>query len=797
MILTRIILFISFAASAASLPLELRKKGLKPQRSARDYIWFILFTLLSLYLFISFFMLDISSAGRGAGNSNLGGVFGYYISFWAFRLFGYTSFFLPFFLFYSGLGVIVNVKKNFFPLLLSSIILFTAPIIIGNAIPGDASGMIGSSASAFLAKYIGKAGVYIFSVFILAASLLLLWEFSPILEALLKKLSPSDESSEEDVKPKRSRSRKKEQENPIDDNPQAADENANESAGEKGARPKRKEKKIIISTSPENDINYDGIMNDAFKQTFLDFLETPPPSKTVPDGSEIDDNINILQEKLKNFNVDGQVVNVTVGPVITTYEFEPAPGIKVNKITSLSDDLALAMKAKSIRILGHIPGKSAVGIEIPNKNRQTVYMKSLITDPEFLDSSDPTEVILGRDTENAPIFASIASMPHLLIAGTTGSGKSVCINTIITSILFKAQPEEVRFLMVDPKRIELSTYNGVPHLERPVITDSNEAVTMLKELTAWMDLRYRAFAKLGVRDIIEYNKKSEKKKPYIIVIIDEMADLMMTSSKEIETYIIRLAQMSRAVGIHLILATQRPSVNIITGSIKANFPIRISFKVPSKADSKTILDTVGAEKLLGKGDMLFIPPQKGVGVRAHGAFIKTEEATAIANLWAETYMIKLFENMIPDSKKLAALIVENELIQCIANPSNTPGCEYRIAEFVKQYSEELGATSQQLTEILTGTVYHIPIEESGMTRNFRNEGVDGTIDNADLDPIFDAAKDYVIMKGQASTSMLQRHFGIGYPRAARVLEQLEQAGIVGVQNGSKPREILAEDDFKR
>lgn len=786
--LSKIFFFLSTLIYFLTIVFQFKKRGLSENKKLSHYIIFIILIVISLFLILSFFNYDIHNIQSENREKNLGGLIGYFISEKTFQFFGIVAFFLSTFFLYSGLGLILNFKNIFFPSILSFIQVILLPIIVGNITNNpELSGLWGDKTSAILSQYLGNIGLTLIILFLITISTVLLTNPEYIFEfvnRMHQKISKT-----------------KVEENKIHDDEEQYDNEANrnkeeESSVENDKRKEKKRKKVSISSQLKQEIDYKELLNDQFKKEFLDYLEDPPKIKAGANEDEINQNIKILEEKLKYFSVDGKVINVNVGPVITTYEFEPAPGIKVNKITSLSDDLALAMKAKSIRVLGHIPGKSAVGIEIPNRNRVTVFLKGLLTEKEFLENPDPTTVVVGRDTENNPIFAQISSMPHLLIAGTTGSGKSVCINGIIASILFKAQPEQVRFLMVDPKRIELSIYNGIPHLERPVITDSKEAVLMLKELTEWMDLRYKAFAKLGVRDITEFNRKSDKKKPYIIVIIDEMADLMITGSKEIETHIIRLAQMSRAVGIHLILATQRPSVNIITGSIKANFPVRISFKVPSKADSKTIIDTSGAEKLLGKGDMLYIPPQKGIIVRAHGAFIKTEEATNIVNLWAETYMKKLFEQQVEDPSKLAKLIIENELIQCLSNPSNTPGCEYRIEEFVDQYYDELQLEKEKLTEILTQTVYHIPIEESGYTQNIRNsQNLEGNYqDDDELDPLFEQVKDFVLKHKEISTSMIQSYFKLGYPRAAKITRQLEKNGIIGPANGSKPRKVLLNND---
>lgn len=779
MIISKILFISSIIMSVTLLIIEIKKRGLSEEKNLYRYTSFLVLLMFSVYMFICFANFSINEIENINRENSWGGILGFNIAFSSFKFFGYFAFFLPFFLLYTGLGFIMKMKNKYFPMIISIIFILLIPMFLANIFGNDnISGYYGEGSANIFSRYLGTIGLSVIIIFLLFITLLIFSEFSPIINFLSNAFKQIEKKNEE------------ESENEIEENEKFSEKDLSEE--EKNSEEKKKKykpRKVIVKTGIQPLIDYKHLINDEFKRSFLDSLDDAPNITLTKDDDEINQNIKILEEKMRSFSVNGRVINVNVGPVITTYEFEPAPGIKVNQITSLSDDLALAMKAKSIRILGHIPGKSAVGIEIPNKNRVIVYLKNLMTEKEFIDFQDPTSIVIGRDTENNPIFGQISTMPHLLIAGTTGSGKSVCINGIITSILFKAQPEEVRFLMVDPKRIELSIYNGVPHLERPVITDSKEAISMLKELTLWMELRYKTFAKIGVRDIVEYNKKSDKKKPYIIVIIDEMADLMMTSQKEIESHIIRLAQMSRAVGIHLILATQRPSVNIITGSIKANFPIRISFKVPSKADSKTIIDASGADKLLGKGDMLYIPPQKGIVMRAHGAFLKTEEATAIANLWAETYMKKLFENSVKDSTKLAKLLIENELVQCVANPANTPGFEVRIEEFVKQYSEELEIEGNKLTELLTNIVYHIPIEESGFTKNFARDENGVVIYNDELDPLFDAARDFVFLKKQASTSMLQKHFALGYPRAARLLDQLERTGIVGPANGSKPREV--------
>jgi S-DNA-T family DNA segregation ATPase FtsK/SpoIIIE len=340
-----------------------------------------------------------------------------------------------------------------------------------------------------------------------------------------------------------------------------------------------------------------------------------------------------LEQKLKNFGVDGKVVGISPGPVVTTYEYSPAPGVKINKIAGLADDLALGLKAQSVRVVGSVPGKAALGIEIPNEIRQIVYIRELIGAEKYRANSHKLTIALGLDVVGNLAMANLSKMPHLLIAGATGAGKSVGINTIIASILYNATPQEVRFLMVDPKRIELSGYEGIPHLLHPVVVDPKLASRALNWAVREMERRYRLLEEARVKSFDSYNETNEEKLPYIVVIVDELADLMMVASKDVEAAIARLAQMARAAGIHLILATQRPSVDVLTGLIKANFPTRISFKVSSKIDSRTILDASGAEHLLGAGDMLFLAPGTADIKRIHGAYISEKETADIVEFW--------------------------------------------------------------------------------------------------------------------------------------------------------------------
>ena len=440
-----------------------------------------------------------------------------------------------------------------------------------------------------------------------------------------------------------------------------------------------------------------------------------------------------LQETLHNFGVNVTVTNVSCGPTVTRYELQPEMGVKVSKIVGLSDDIKLNLATPDIRIEAPIPGKAAVGIEVPNKENSPVMLRDLLQSEEFKNAKSKLSFAAGKDIAGKPVVADIAKMPHLLIAGATGSGKSVCINTLIISILYKATPDEVRLIMIDPKVVELSVYNGIPHLFIPVVTDPKKAAGALNWAVSEMTSRYNAFAEYGVRNLGEYNKKvanmrvpegekAPEKMPQIVIIVDELADLMMVAPGEVEDAICRLAQLARAAGIHLIIATQRPSVNVITGLIKANMPSRIAFSVSSGVDSRTILDMNGAEKLLVKGDMLFYPQGYQKPARLQGAFVSDEEVSA-------------------------------------------------VVEYVSDKNQ--------------GAVYDTSIEKQVNTA-----GVPGGAGGGDRDVYFTEAGKFIIEKEKASIGMLQRMFKIGFNRAARIMDQLCDAGVVGPEEGTKPRKVL-------
>jgi len=463
-------------------------------------------------------------------------------------------------------------------------------------------------------------------------------------------------------------------------------------------------------------------------------------------------NARILEKKLADFSVEGKVVEVKPGPLITVYELEPAPGVKINRITALADDLAMALKAPSVRI-APVAGKSVVGIEIPNHERDPVHLRNVLDNEDFPGGKYRLPIALGEDTVGTPVIADLVRMPHLLIAGTTGSGKSVSLNAMICSILFKAAPDEVKFLMIDPKRLELSAYEGIPHLLHPVVVNPKDASQVLRWAVLEMERRYRIISEVGAKNIEKFNKLAETapgkgddarrrveqeeagegdkapaavmsaqgKMPYVVIIIDELADLMMAAQRNVEESLTRLAQMARAAGIHLILATQRPSVDVITGIIKANFPTRISFQVSSKVDSRTILDQLGAEHLLGMGDMLFLPPGVSRLQRIHGAFVSDKEIE-------------------------------------------------RVVQFIKKQARP--AYDESILEV-------------------RTEQAEAGGSEQDYDEKYDDAVELVTDLGQASISLIQRYMKIGYNRAARIIERMEAEGVVGPSDGVKPRKVLA------
>jgi S-DNA-T family DNA segregation ATPase FtsK/SpoIIIE len=470
--------------------------------------------------------------------------------------------------------------------------------------------------------------------------------------------------------------------------------------------------------------------SDGFSLPSVSFLDDPEPRTSQYDTEHLQSQARLLEKTLEDFNVKGAVTAISPGPVITTFEYEPAPGVKINKIVNLADDLSLALKALSIRIVAPIPGKAVIGIEIPNNDRQIVRFKEIVVSPAFEKSRSCLTLCMGKDIVGNPVVAELDRMPHLLIAGATGTGKSVGLNAMICSLLYKSTPDQVKLIMIDPKRIELSLYDGISHLITPVVTDVKKATNALFWAVREMERRYQLLSDHKARNITQFNQKMEKAKPgpdgvkpdklpLIVIIIDELADLMMVASRDVEVALTRLAQMARASGIHLILATQRPSVDVLTGIIKANFPTRLSFQVSSRTDSRTIIDSNGAEALLGNGDMLLLPPGTAKLQRIHGAYISEEELN-------------------------------------------------RIIEFLKEQKPPEYDT--MITEAITE-------EENGSSAE-------------DHDDRYDDAVALVTKTRQASISMVQRHLRIGYNRAARIIETMEKEGVIGPSDGVKAREVL-------
>ena len=714
----------------------------------------------AIFLFLSLISYDLTDPSFFSYTSskvrtirNWMGIVGAYASGLLFQGFGFSSFLIPFVLGLAAFGYFFRWKWNYPSLKLAGwvIILLTTSSLLGlwfkplrkELLIG---GFMGEMISRTLVRYFNLPGATVLLLVILILSIVLGTGISFVamiqysgngLNRLIEKIGTLQVMRKErSERAKKLVKRKQEREEAGEAPPPVV-------VVEKPSPPVKKE---VISE--QKAFEFAG-SKEAFQLPPLTLLEADVEKRQKIDRDSLIMNSRILEKKLQDYGVEGKVVEVRPGPVITVYEFEPAPGVKVSRIVNLADDLALALSALSIRIVAPIPGKAVVGIEVPNAVRETVYLKEIIDSDPFRNSKSKLSFGLGKDISGEAFVVDLGRMPHLLVAGSTGSGKSVSINSVICSILFKATPDEVRFMMIDPKMLELSDYDGIPHLLLPVVTNPKKAATALKWLVEEMERRYTVLAEKGVRNIEQYHQRAEKeqkekgrvfkrkgdllegdaegvappmeKVPYIVVVIDELADLMMISSREVEESITRLAQMARAVGIHLLLATQRPSVDVLTGIIKANFPARISFQVTSKVDSRTILDTIGAEHLLGSGDMLYLRPGSSKLTRLHGAFVSSAE-------------IK------------------------------------RVVDFLKKQ----------------GT----PSYDSTILQETRKEKETGDMED-EYDEKYDEAVAFVTEIGQASISLIQRRFRIGYNRAARIVEKMEEEGVVGASDGVKPREVLA------
>jgi len=748
-------------------------------KSMRNEIVGILLFFLVVLTFVSLVTYtpsdpSLNHVGPTGPADNFFGLLGAHIAGLLIGLFGLGAFWIPVLLLFACIQFFQNRSARYLMMAAGGGLILV--VVTGSlfAIYGPsyeilgsqytAGGLIGHPIRSFLLAYSNTAGgtvilvVFFIIGFILATGVSVIGILKNLWKLLLLTLSRIQGRVAKFKAKRRERKKKKKAETPVQKPVQKPLQKA---------VPKKKEKPTPETPSPiEKPFN---ITIKAAPKTKAEKSEVPvprqqvfesmrfaegfqlPPTHFLKDSPVVVDSVDhdhlrelslLLEKKLDDFGVKGKVVTVLPGPVITRFEFEPAPGIKINKVVNLSDDLALALKAMSIRIIAPIPGKAVIGIEVPNARREVVVIKDIVSSAECEKSKSKLTLALGKDIVGSPVVADLQTMPHLLIAGATGTGKSVALNTMICSLLFKATPEDVKFIMIDPKRIELSAFNDIPHLITPVVTDMKKATNALFWAVKEMERRYQLLSENKVRNINQYNRKIEKsgfepaaladpaapveqeapkpeKLPYIVVIIDELADLMMVSSRDVEVGLTRLAQMARAAGIHLILATQRPSVDVLTGVIKANFPTRLSFQVSSKTDSRTIIDSNGAETLLGNGDMLFLPPGTAKLQRIHGAYISEEELAQIIDF------LKIQKS--PD---------------------------YNEAVLEKQASEKDGDAEK------------------------------------DYDERYDEAVALVAKTGQASISMVQRHLRIGYNRAARIIEVMEQEGVVGPSDGVKAREVL-------
>jgi DNA segregation ATPase FtsK/SpoIIIE, S-DNA-T family len=748
------------------------KKGTtdrKPlQGRAREIAGVVLFAL-AVFLFLS--VISYSPTDPSLSNyetsttriSNVGGIIGSYLADILIRFLGLSAYWLPLFLLITSVKLFLDSEFLFRPGWIGGFIglIVTTSGLFAHAYkliplidtPFAAGGFAGTLLSEYLNALFNPGGTFIFLFVGLIISLIVTVDLSVV--TALRKSAAVVRSTGSGILSYAKIGREK-----VTDYLQEEEEievRAQLKTAEKRPSPVIREEK---APAPEKS------RKKKVEQTLFDFAETKgaymlPPLTLLDDVPRRDTkqrrenllaNARLLEKKLADFGVEGKVVEVKPGPVITMYELEPAPGVKINKIANLSDDLALALKAPSVRIVAPIPGKAAIGIEIPNPERDAVALRDAIDNEAFAQAKHRLPIALGEDIMGMPVIADLIRMPHLLIAGTTGSGKSVFLNALICSLLFKAPPDEVKFLMIDPKRLELSAYEGLPHLLHPVVVDPKEAAQVLRWAVEEMESRYRIIGETGEKSIDKFNRFVEKKQqgreriieegqaqlpiaeaagsepkslparlPYIVIVIDELADLMMVAQRNVEESLTRLAQMARASGIHLILATQRPSVDVITGIIKANFPTRISFQVSSKVDSRTILDQLGAEQLLGQGDMLFMPPGTSKLQRIHGAFVSDREIS-------------------------------------------------RIVSFIRKQDTP---------------VYDASIEK------FKAESTEGEKTEGDFDEKYDEAVELVTELGQASVSLVQRYLKVGYNRAARMIERMEKEGVVGPSDGVKPRKVLA------
>ncbi len=745
------------------------------------FFWLVLSAIIFISL-VSYTATDVSFEVSAANYPphNFAGIFGAHVAWFLILLFGKAAYFLvPLFLLWSLLQWAGKKSQRAWLKVFTSVVFFGSACALFSLIASESDvskfqsgGIIGYFVGYFLNNVFGHSGIFVaFSLFLLSvilASEMLLLQVAGGLFGRMKTIAapvfsksrlasdnPKSMSVQSTVIPKKTSEPTKPQIKLNTPAPMKAPEPVPAKPAIKlnipkismpkpekpieakvEAKPKSSDSQPVMASELPNE---DG---GSYRIPGVDLLESPPAIDQTKLKGDLEATSKLLEDTLTDFGVEAKVVEVEQGPTITRYELQPAAGVKVQKITSLENDIARAMRATSVRIVAPIPGKDRVGIEVPNSSAATVYFREMIACPEFKTEGSKIAFALGKDTAGAPIVCNLADMPHLLIAGATNTGKSVCINTLITSMLYRSTPDELKLLLIDPKMVELHFYNDLPHLICPVVTDKSKAPGALAWLVAEMERRYKVLSKVGAKNILSFNEKVTnksidpkvlaitpenqdepiviRKMPYIVVVIDELADLMMSSANEVETAITRLAQLARAVGIHMVLATQRPSVDVITGVIKANFPARIAFQVASKVDSRTILDENGADKLLGRGDLLFMDPRKSRVIRAQGAWVQDKEIEKITTFIKNQRKPAYTENILQTEVKKMAL-----------------------GDFKK-------------------------------------------------DEVYDEAKRVVLETGQASVSMVQRRLGLGYTRAARLIDMMEEEGVVGPYRGAKPREILVE-----
>lgn len=671
---------------------------------------------------------------------NLIRIFGAYVAGGALFVMGYSAYFIALFLFFWSWNNFANREIRFsFPkfiyfgvLLLATSALYSLIGPSGDAERFQRAGLVGIVAGDFLVKYFGPTGAYIILGLFTAAMAILIGEFLlyPIVLKVIEwvksliveshsKLADHLSDDKSDLAQKlRKKEEAKTAAKAVVAKPKLEEVAPRQAPSAPKPAPAPKIKLGPVETpKPQSVIKEAPPMIGEYHLPSLDLLKDAPPVSSQKIQDDLMTGAKVLETTLAQFGITVRVADIERGPVITRYELEPAPGVRVQQITTLADDIALAMKAQSVRIVAPIPGKNRVGVEVPNLSSSMVFLKDVLAQSNFRSTKSLLTLALGKDTAGQVLIADLADMPHLLVAGTTGSGKTVCLNSIILSMLFKYSPQQLKFLMVDPKMVELSQYNPIPHALCPAVTDPKKVTAALGWVVGEMENRYSLLAQAGSRNIADYVSKGNDM-PYIVVVIDELADLMQVCAKEVESAITRLAQLSRAVGIHLVLATQRPSVDVITGVIKANFPARVSFKVASKVDSRTVLDMNGAENLIGKGDMLFLKPGEAKPIRGQCCYVSDEEIS-------------------------------------------------RVIDFIK--------------------VQQQPMYNEGII-NKQTRTAAGVLE--DKDEVYDEAVRIVVETNQASVSVLQRRLRLGYARAARLIDMMEQEGIVGPYSGSKARELL-------